>query len=81
MTLFPSLSNCSNTLVVNFTGADAKQLADQLSHSGIHAELAVSAHAAHMAARAKPYETLVMVADLNEADEVRTSHPRAACSS
>jgi DNA-binding response OmpR family regulator len=71
MTLFPSLSKYSSTLVVDFNGVAAYQLAEQINHSGFHCDVAINAQAAHTAARAKHYETIVMVADLNQSDDVR----------
>jgi two-component system response regulator MprA len=71
MTFFQSLSNCSTTLVVDFNGPAASQLAEQLIHSGFRCEVAITAQAAQTAARTKHYEAIVMVFDLNQADDVR----------
>jgi DNA-binding response OmpR family regulator len=71
MTAFPARSSYSTTLVVDFNGPAASQLADQLIHSGFRAEVAISVQAAQAAARTKHYEAIVMVADLNQADDVR----------
>ena len=66
----PPLSDYSTTLVVDFNGTAAIQLANQLSHSGFHADVAVSSQAARAAVRAKDYTALVMVADLNHSGDV-----------
>jgi DNA-binding response OmpR family regulator len=52
------------TLVVDSNGAAAKQLAEQLNHSGFQADIALSCHEAHTMTRAKRFGTLVVVADL-----------------
>jgi DNA-binding response OmpR family regulator len=65
----PLFSNYSTTLVVDFNGPAANELADQLRHAGFHADVAVSAQAAHAAARTGHYDALVMIADLNRADD------------
>jgi two-component system OmpR family response regulator len=57
-------------LVVDSDGAAGSQLAEQLSHSGFHADVASSGQAALAAARAKRYNTIVMVANLNLATEM-----------
>lgn len=58
------LSTHSPTLVVDFNGDSAKQLAEQLSHFGFQADVAGSSQTAHASARAKRYHSVVMVADL-----------------
>lgn len=70
MTLSPSLSNYSTILVVDINSAAANQLAAQLRHSGFLVDVAVSAQAAHLEVRAKHYDTLVTVVDLNQSGDV-----------
>jgi DNA-binding response OmpR family regulator len=66
----PSLLSYPPTLVVDSNGAAANQLADQLSHSGFHADVATHPQAAHAAVRAKHYGALVAVVDLSVAADL-----------
>lgn len=70
MTFPPLASNYSAVLLVDCNSAAANQMADQLRHSGFHANVADSAQAANLAARAKHYDALVMVANLNQTEDV-----------
>ena len=54
------------TLLVDANGPAATQLADQLRHSGFSVDIAITCPAAHAAARARHYGSLVFVADLNQ---------------
>ena len=54
-------------LVVDSNGPAAQQLADRLQRSGFHTDVAISCTAAHIAARAKHYGSIVVVADLSRA--------------
>lgn len=60
------LSTYSPTLVVDFNGDAAMQLAEQLSHFGFPADIAGSYQTALASARAKRYHSVVMVADLTQ---------------
>ena len=62
----PPRSSYSPTLVVDSNSAAANQLAEQLNHSGFHADVASNWPAAQAAARARHYDAVVMVADLNQ---------------
>jgi DNA-binding response OmpR family regulator len=70
-------------LVVDANGAAAQQLAAQLRHSGFQTDVATSCPAAHTAARATHYGSLVVVADPNRAADLdylatlRKKAPRA----
>lgn len=66
----PILSRYSLTLVVDSDGAAASQLAEQLNHSGFHAEMAISAQAALAAARSRRYDAIVVAADLEQPTEL-----------
>jgi DNA-binding response OmpR family regulator len=68
--LHPPLSGYSPTLVVDANSDAANQLAEQLNHSGFHADVASSWQAAQAAARARRYDALVTVADLNQAADL-----------
>ena len=50
--------------------AAANQLAEQLNHSGFHADVASSWPAAQTAARAGHFDAVVMVADLNQTADI-----------
>ena len=64
-------ANCGPTLVINVDGAVAKQLADQLNHSGLAADTAVSRSAALAALRAKHYGAMVFVGDVGDPDHLQ----------
>ena len=51
--LNPPVRSHMPTLVVDSNGTIANQLAEQLSHSGFHADVAISCHAAHAALGAR----------------------------
>ena len=60
----PAPSSYSPTLVVDFNSDAAKQLAGQLSHFGFRTDVVSSSQTAHAIARAKRYDSVVMVANL-----------------
>ncbi len=63
----PAPSSYSLTLVVDFDGDAAKQLAEHLSHFGFRADAVGSSQTAHATTHAKRYDSIVMVADLTQA--------------
>jgi DNA-binding response OmpR family regulator len=62
------------TLVVDSNGTAANQLAEQLSHSGFHADVATGCTAAQVLARARHYGALVVVADLSLGADLECLH-------
>ena len=66
----PFMAGYLPILVVDANGAAAQQLAAQLHHSGFETDIAISCSAAHTAARAKHYGSLVVVADPNQAADL-----------
>ena len=61
----------SRTLVVDTSTAQGVQLADQLSHAGFGAEVAVSWHMARAALRANHYHSCIVVADLDQVKDLK----------
>jgi len=77
-----AFANHSRTLVVDASAAQGGQLSDQLSHAGFKAEFAVSWHGARASLRANHYHSCIVVADLNQAEDLKQlSEPRGVAMS
>jgi DNA-binding response OmpR family regulator len=59
------------TLVIDTNAAAAEQLANQLSHSGFTADIAIDCRAAQTAARRRYYGAMIFVADLSRPSDVK----------
>ena len=64
-------ANYSRTLVVDTSTTQGGQLADQLSHAGFGAEVAVSWHMARATLRANHYHSCIVVADLDQVKDLK----------
>jgi DNA-binding response OmpR family regulator len=64
-------ANHSRTLVVDASAAQGGQLSGLLNHAGFKAEFAGSWHGARTSLRANHYNSCIVVADLNQVDDLK----------
>ncbi len=71
----------SRTLVIDTNTTQGGQLAEQLNHAGFGAEFAVSWHMARATFRAKHYHSCIVVADLEQIEDLKQISARRRCMS